>query len=193
MAEYRYSSTTGLSLWISSMKSTSRSSRFVKRPARSPGLSNTGPEVTLIPTPSSLARIWAKVVFPSPGGPWKRVWSKASPRWFAAWTKIFRFSNTWACPVKSSKLMGRSTLSISSYSLEKPPGVGSRFSFMISKDNKTPSRVEQFANNDARGCPGLPVAPTWPIKDCLFQFYLFQILGEQNHLLFILGVKKEGL
>lgn len=41
----------------------------VKSPARSPGLSNTGPDVIFILTPSSLATIFANVVLPKPGGP----------------------------------------------------------------------------------------------------------------------------
>ena len=51
------------------MNNTSRSSKFVNNPAKSPGLSNTGPEVTLILTSSSLAKMCASVVFPNPGGP----------------------------------------------------------------------------------------------------------------------------
>ena len=41
--------------------------------AKSPGLSKTGPEVSLSLTPNSCAKICAKVVLPSPGGPCKRV------------------------------------------------------------------------------------------------------------------------
>ena len=51
------------------MNKTSLSSRLVNNPAKSPGLSKTGPEVILIPTPNSLASILARVVFPNPGGP----------------------------------------------------------------------------------------------------------------------------
>ena len=69
MAEYRTSSTERLSLWISSIKSTSFSLRFVSIAARSPALSMAGPDVILISTPSSLAIMPARVVFPSPGGP----------------------------------------------------------------------------------------------------------------------------
>ena len=68
-AEYKYSSTTGDKRWISSINNTSPSSKFVNKPAKSPGFSNTGPEVTLKPTCSSLAIILANVVFPNPGGP----------------------------------------------------------------------------------------------------------------------------
>ena len=63
----------GESLCISSMNSTSLGSKEVRSPAKSPGLSNTGPEVILKPTPSSLAMIFDNVVLPSPGGPCKRV------------------------------------------------------------------------------------------------------------------------
>ncbi|MNL13228.1 hypothetical protein D3C87_1341310 [compost metagenome] len=69
IAEYKYSSTIGLNRWISSINSTSPSSRLVNRPARSPGLSNTGPDVILMPTPISLAMILESVVLPRPGGP----------------------------------------------------------------------------------------------------------------------------
>ena len=66
------------------MNKTSLLSRLVNRPARSPGLSITGPDDTFKETPSSYARIWARVVFPKPGGPCKRVWSKASSLSLAA-------------------------------------------------------------------------------------------------------------
>ena len=69
IAEYKYSSTTVLSLCISSMNNTSPSSRLVSKPARSPGFSNTGPEVIFILVPSSLLIIYDKVVLPRPGGP----------------------------------------------------------------------------------------------------------------------------
>ena len=57
MAEYKYSSTIGLSLCISSINSTSLGSKLVNKPARSPGLSKTGPDVTFKLTPNSLATI----------------------------------------------------------------------------------------------------------------------------------------
>ena len=59
----------GLKRCISSMNNMSLGSRLVNKPAKSPGLSSTGPEVILIPTSNSLAKMWAKVVFPRPGGP----------------------------------------------------------------------------------------------------------------------------
>ena len=57
------------------MKRTSRSSRLVRRAARSPALPMTGPEVARKPTPSSRAMIWASVVLPRPGGPANSTWS----------------------------------------------------------------------------------------------------------------------
>ena len=60
---------TGLNLCISSIKSTSPVSKLVSSPAKSPGLSKTGPDDIFIPTSISFAIIWARVVFPRPGGP----------------------------------------------------------------------------------------------------------------------------
>ena len=93
------------------MKSTSFGSREVSRPARSPGLSSTGPEVTLKPTPSSLAMMLLRVVFPSPGGPCSSVWSSGSPRRRAALTNTCRLSTTLSCPLKSLNCNGRSAFS----------------------------------------------------------------------------------
>ena len=107
IAEYRYSSTTGERRCISSMKSTSPSSRDVRSPAKSPGLSNMGPEVTFMFTPSSFDIICASVVFPSPGGPWNSTWSSDSPLILAAATKILRLDTILSCPVKSCKSCGR--------------------------------------------------------------------------------------
>ena len=59
----------GLNLCISSINKTSLSCRLVNKPAKSAGLSKTGPEVTLISTSNSFAKIFASVVFPKPGGP----------------------------------------------------------------------------------------------------------------------------
>ena len=106
MAEYRYSSTTGDRRCISSINNTSCGSSEVSNPARSPGLSSTGPDVTLNPTPNSLAIILLSVVLPSPGGPCSRVWSSGSPRYLAASTNMRRLSTTLAWPLKSSKDRG---------------------------------------------------------------------------------------
>ena len=117
MAEYRYSSTTGDRRCISSMNSTSLVSSDVRSPARSPGLSSTGPEVSLNPTPSSLAMMFDSVVLPNPGGPCSSVWSSGSPRYFAASTNTRRFSTTFCCPLKSSNCRGLSAFS-NSFSAE---------------------------------------------------------------------------
>ena len=52
--------------------------------ARSLAFSIAGPLVKLILTPSSFAIIFESVVLPSPGGPYKRTWSRASFLFFAA-------------------------------------------------------------------------------------------------------------
>ena len=51
------------------MKSTSRSWRFVRIAARSPGFSITGPAVGRIGDAQLVGDDVASVVFPSPGGP----------------------------------------------------------------------------------------------------------------------------
>ena len=79
---------------ISSINKTSFTSNEVSNPAKSPGLSKTGPDVTLKPTLSSLAMMLERVVLPNPGGPCKRTWSNDSPRILAALTNILRFSTT---------------------------------------------------------------------------------------------------
>ena len=95
-------------------------SREVSKPAKSPGLSKTGPEVILMPTPSSLAMICDRVVLPSPGGPYSRTWSRASLRLRAASTNILRLVNTLSCPLKESKDRGRRALSTSCSSRAMP-------------------------------------------------------------------------
>ena len=60
------------------MKSTSPGLRLVRSPARSPGLSSTGPEVTFNCACISLAMMFANVVLPSPGGPCSSTWSSES-------------------------------------------------------------------------------------------------------------------
>ena len=68
-AGYNTSSTAGFSRCTSSIKSTSLGSRLVKMAAKSPAFAKTGPDVMRKLTPNSRLIIWAKVVFPSPGGP----------------------------------------------------------------------------------------------------------------------------
>ena len=93
------------------MNRTSRSSRLVRTAARSPGRSTAGPLVYRTFTPSSRPMIEASVVLPSPGGPYRRTWSAASPLAFAAVSRIERFALTSRCPMYSSRLRGRSELS----------------------------------------------------------------------------------
>ena len=102
MALYKYSSITGLSRCISSIKSTSPSSKLVSIPARSPGLSMIGPVVGRMLTPISSAIIYAKVVFPKPGGPDRITWSSASPRCLAAFMNTFKLSMAFCWPMNSS-------------------------------------------------------------------------------------------
>jgi len=64
----------------------------VSKPAKSPGLSNTGPDDTFKFTPNSFEIIFARVVFPNPGGPCSNTWSKASVRIIAAFTNTKRLS-----------------------------------------------------------------------------------------------------
>ena len=55
------------------MNNTSNSDKLVNSAAKSPGFSIAGPEVILIFEFISLEIILAKVVFPSPGGPYNRT------------------------------------------------------------------------------------------------------------------------
>ena len=69
MARYSISSAGRAMRWISSMNSTSPSTRLDSIAARSPARSSAGPEVTRSAEPSSLAMIIANEVLPRPGGP----------------------------------------------------------------------------------------------------------------------------
>ena len=85
--------------------------------AISPGLSMAGPDVVLNPAPISLAIIFERVVFPSPGGPYKRTWSKGSPLFLAASINTLRLFLTLSCPIYVSSVSGLRLTSISlSYS-----------------------------------------------------------------------------
>src|SRR5688572_11640123 len=106
-AGYRISSTTGARRWISSMNSTSRGSRLVRRAARSPGRSSTGPEVWRRLTPISRAMMCASVVLPRPDGPNSSTWSSASLRPRAAWMKISSWPRTLSWPTYSPSVAGR--------------------------------------------------------------------------------------
>ena len=99
-------------------------------PARSPGLSSTGPLVSLNPTPNSLAIILLRVVLPNPGGPCSKVWSRGSPLYLAASTKTCRFSTTFCCPQKSQNCNGRKAFS-NSFSFSRPSSLMSNSPFTL--------------------------------------------------------------
>src|ERR1019366_1092719 len=107
----------GRSRWISSMNRMSPARRFVSVPTRSPGFSSAGPLVVRMFTPSSRAISSASVVLPSPGGPWKSVWSSGSRRPSAAWIAMSSESFTFACPMNSASALGRSESSTTDSSL----------------------------------------------------------------------------
>src|SRR5699024_1529588 len=88
--------------------------RLVSRAARSPGFSMAGPEVMRMFTPISLAMMPERVVFPSPGGPWRRTWSKGSFRSLAASMNTERFSLAFSWPMYSARRLGRREVSPSS-------------------------------------------------------------------------------
>src|SRR4051794_26270236 len=115
-AGYRISSTARLSRWISSTKRTSCSSRLVRIAAMSPLRSSAGPATQRMPTPSSSRTMCARLVFPRPGGPTSRTWSRASSRAFAAVRAIASWSLMRSCPTNSARRRGRSDCSSSSSS-----------------------------------------------------------------------------
>ena len=55
---------------------------------------------------NSFAIIFANVVFPKPGGPYSKTWSRASSRFCAAFIKIFKLLHNRSCPIKCSSLCG---------------------------------------------------------------------------------------
>lgn len=69
IAGYSVSSTTLFKRCISSINNTSPSIRLVRIEAKSPERSMAGPVVVRMLTPSSAAKMWARVVLPKPGGP----------------------------------------------------------------------------------------------------------------------------
>src|SRR5919109_2048139 len=93
------------------MNRTSPGLRLVRMAAKSPGRSSTGPEVERMLTPSSAAMMCARVVFPSPGGPYSSTWSSASVRCLAAVMKISSRSLRLVCPTYSCSRRGRNCTS----------------------------------------------------------------------------------
>ena len=86
------------------MNSTSPAPRDVSTAARSPARSMAGPLVVRICAPISAATMFASVVLPRPGGPYRRMWSTGSPRFCAASMRIARFSLIRSWPANSSSL-----------------------------------------------------------------------------------------
>src|SRR4030042_4692386 len=121
------------------MKRTTLGCRLVRMAARSPGLSITGPEVLVILTPNSLAMMWASEVFPSPGLPWSRTWSRASERALDGSMNTFRFLFNSSWPIYSSRSLGLrlSSLGISSR-LHAPSIISSliQYSFQSGQDSQ---------------------------------------------------------
>jgi hypothetical protein len=72
-----------------------------------------GPEVILKLTPISFAIISARQVFPSPGGPESRTWSRGSFLFFAESINMDRFSIIFFCPINSDIYLGLRLLSSS--------------------------------------------------------------------------------
>ena len=66
--------------------------------------------------------MFARVVFPNPGGPNSRTWSNASPRLLEASIYNFKLSTSFFCPMNSSNLDGRNDFSIA---ISSSNGVGS--------------------------------------------------------------------
>jgi hypothetical protein len=58
-----------------------------------------GPAVALMGVAISAAMTWARLVFPTPGGPNSRTWSRASPRDRAASIATFRLAITGPWPM----------------------------------------------------------------------------------------------
>src|SRR6266436_19243 len=112
IAGYSTSSTAGCSRCISSIKKTSLPSSEVSIAVKSPLRSSSGPALVLIGTFNSLAIICARVVLPSPGGPYSSTWSSASPRLLAASMAIWIFSLTRFWPIYSSSRFGRTLTSM---------------------------------------------------------------------------------
>src|SRR3569833_102652 len=98
--------------WISSRKSTSPSDSVESTAARSPARSIAGPEEMRSGMPSSPAMIIASVVLPRPGGPDISRWPGGRPRRSALCSTSESCSRTRACPMNSSRRLGRSAASM---------------------------------------------------------------------------------
>jgi len=122
IAGYINSSTCMLSRCISSMKRTSPVLMLLSSPITSPCLTRAGPEVALIFAFISFATTFARVVFPSPGGPCRRMCSNGSFLCVAAFMAMESFSLTFSWPIHSSRVFGLSErLKFSSFSFRDFP------------------------------------------------------------------------
>src|SRR4051794_9121237 len=82
----------------------------------SPFRSSAGPATQRMPTPSSSRTMYARLVFPRPGGPTSSTWSSASSRAFAAVSAIASWSLIRSWPTNSASRRGRRDCSSSSSS-----------------------------------------------------------------------------
>src|SRR3954469_20644074 len=89
------------------MKRMSACCRRVRAATRSVPRARAGPEVMQILTPISWARTWARVVLPSPGGPWSRTCSRGSLRALTAAMAMERRLMRSAWPTYSEMAVGR--------------------------------------------------------------------------------------
>ena len=76
-------------------------------PIRSPFRVREGPEVRMSRVFISSAMMWERVVFPSPGGPWKRMWPGGSSRCRAASRAMRSFATISFWPTYSPSFVGR--------------------------------------------------------------------------------------
>jgi len=129
------------------MKRTSLGSSDVRIPARSPGLSSTGPELTLKPTPSSFAMMFERVVFAQPGPARGAARGQATPPACGQRSRTPSGSPTiLSWPLKSSKVSGRKLFSNSRSSSCKWRWLCmSNLSSMIKGKNSYLSRVLEIA------------------------------------------------
>ena len=152
-----------LSRWISSMKSTSPSCRWVRMAAMSALRSSAGPEVVTMFTLISRAMMLASVVLPSPGGPARSTWSSGSPREVAASMKICSCSRRTGCPTKAASDRGRRERS-SSCSRGASSGSASLSSSSLVRllDPRSPRRRRPVAQRPDRQRRPAPAGPGPP-------------------------------
>ena len=99
IAEYRHSSANRFMRCISSMNTIQFSDTLFKRDATSAGFSMLLPTVVTIWEHISFATIFANVVLPSPGGPYKRICGTGSFLFFADCIAICSDSQIFSWPM----------------------------------------------------------------------------------------------